>query len=301
MKENLTALMSAFLRAWHFERSESPVFCDRYASQLLSEDFLGVAEELKKGIRFLKPDFKCSGEFVTDGELDAVLNETLSGAVLSRSAFFERALKYEMRLGAKQAVMLGAGYDTFSLSFGENMSVFEVDREKLFSDKLERAKKAGLSFGENVFFLPIDMENPKEIEKIGAHPAFSKEKKTVFSALGAVQYLSREGLFNMLSGIAKIACEGSALVLDFEEPREKTKESEMARSAGEAMTGGVSEMHLTKILEDFGFIVTECLDGEELSREFFSHYNTLYPNKKLNCRKSVKCLSAVKKFGASVG
>ena len=54
-------------------------------------------------------------------------------------------------------------------------------------------------------------------------------------------------------------------------------------------------------LEDLGFIVTECLDGEELSREFFGLYNALYPNKRLNCRKSVKCLSPVKKFRASVG
>lgn len=145
MKENLTALMSAFLRARHFKRNDYAVFCGKHAFELLGDDYYSIESELKKGIRFLRPDFEGSHFEIGDDALDAVLNATLSGAVLARSAFFERAFNCEKLLGAKQAVILGAGYDSFSLSADNDITVFEIDRETLFCDKLERAKKAGLS------------------------------------------------------------------------------------------------------------------------------------------------------------
>lgn len=296
MKENLTALMSAFLRARHFKRNDYAVFCGKHAFELLGDDYYSIESELKKGIRFLRPDFEGSHFEIGDDALDAVLNATLSGAVLARSAFFERAFNCEKLLGAKQAVILGAGYDSFSLSADNDITVFEIDRETLFCDKLERAKKAGLSFGENVFFLPLDLEKKQSFSAIGANAAFKKDEKTVFAALGVLEYLSHDGLLNMLSGISEIACEGSVVVFDFSEPCEETKEEKMALLAGEAMNCGISQERLMKLLEDFGFITAECLDGEELTREFFTKYNALYPEKKLSCPKNVKCICAVKKY-----
>lgn len=288
--------MSAFLRARHFKQNEYAVFCDKYAFELLGDDYYNIESELKKGIRFLKPDFEGAYREIGDDALDKVLNETLSGAVLARSAFFERAFNCEKMLGTKQAVILGAGYDSFSLCADKDITVFEADRETLFCDKLKRAKKAGLSFGENVFFLPLDLENKQSFSEIGESAAFKKDEKTVFAALGVLEYLSRDGLINMLSGISEIACEGSTVVFDFSGPCEETKEAKMALLAGEAMNCGISQESLLKLLEDFGFITAECLDGEELSREFFAKYNALYPEKKLSCPKNIKCICAVKKY-----
>lgn len=56
-KASLTALMSAFGRAFHAENEEHPVFSDRLAKALMTaEEYAAVEAYLLGGARFFEPE-----------------------------------------------------------------------------------------------------------------------------------------------------------------------------------------------------------------------------------------------------
>ena len=59
MQTNLTALVSAFARAWHTEHALLPVHADPLARPLLGEHYNLIARHMAQGIGYFCPD--CSG------------------------------------------------------------------------------------------------------------------------------------------------------------------------------------------------------------------------------------------------
>lgn len=53
---SMTALMSAFARAYHFKTEKHPVFADSAAEKLMTEEeYAGIAKYVRDGIDFLLP------------------------------------------------------------------------------------------------------------------------------------------------------------------------------------------------------------------------------------------------------
>lgn len=140
--------------------------------------------------------------------------------IAARSRFSEDTLSACAARGVRQAVILGAGLDTFSLRnphAGTGVQVFEVDYPATQAWKRERIALAGLRAAASLTFAPVDFERQSLSDGLAA-VGFRLDRPAYFQWLGVVPYLSREAIVATLDLIAGIA--GSEVVFDYTEPLE---------------------------------------------------------------------------------
>jgi len=289
--ENSTAKISCFARAYHFGNNKVHIYADEYAEALLGSEYKQITESLKQGIQFFIPDFNGND----DEGLRIIVDNQLSPSVLGRSAFCEKKLENEEKLGCRQYLIFASGYDTFS--FGNNasdLSVFELDRPQVLEDKKTRAKKAGLKFSS--VCIPCDLLDnswKNQLLKRG----FCSEGKSFSSLLGISYYLKKTEFTGLLNSISEIICKGSAICFDYPSTdggKEARTNQALAQEAGEPMKANYTYSELEKMLEKCGFVIYEHLDFDEMTEQFFSEYNKNNPAHMMNAPSGVCYVLAVK-------
>ena len=93
--DNMTAKVSCFARAYHYNNKSIRIFTDDIAEKLLGEDYNQIAKSMSDGIDFFCPGFEGTRE---EG-LRLILDRQLSPSVLGRSVFCESKLAYAIANG----------------------------------------------------------------------------------------------------------------------------------------------------------------------------------------------------------
>lgn len=281
-KASLTALMSAFARAYHTQNAELPVFADGAAKLLFSEEeYKAMCDYVTGGLDFFAPDKK--GELSSSEQiLKFLVNSQLAPTPVARAKYCEDALKTAVRTGTCQYVILGAGLDTFALrevEFLNKFPVFEVDHPATQSDKLARIERAGLTLPQNVHFVPVDFSKDDLKEKLLA-AGFDPEKKSFFSWLGVSYYLTFEQISKTLKSIADLSAEGSTVVFDYADEnlfKSKVRRVQnmlaMAAAGGEGMKSCFSYEQLEKLLEENGFLIYELMTEQDIQMQYLEGRN----------------------------
>lgn len=302
-KESMTALLSLFARAWHNERYAVRVLEDDVSRKLLSdEEYRTVGAHMANGISFFAPQFSGTNEQA----LLLIATEYLCPSVLGRAVFSEQALRTAAKIGAKQYVLLGAGYDTFAYrqpEFGKRLCIFELDRTKTVQDKIARLARAGITPPENVRYLAADFTVSGWEQLLVQHPDFDKDTPTFCSLLGLVYYLPTADFVRLLRTLQKLLCAGSSLVFDYPDANafgetagiRAQKQAMLASAAGEQMYGGYSLPTLTRLLSDCGFRVYEHLTPDEITAHYFALHNRANPETPLRAFDNVNYCLAVRK------
>lgn len=277
-KASITALMSAFGRAFHAENEKNPIFADTKAKELMTdEEYQSIGSYILGGIDFFAPEKK--GTFTSDKEaLRYLVNTQIAPTPLARARFCEDSLKTAMRTGTEQYVILGAGMDTFVFrepDFMRKYKVFEVDHPLTQTDKKERIKMAALEIPDNLCYVPVDFSTDNLNEKL-LMAGYNPSKKTFFSWLGVSYYLSLEQIEKMLDSVADLSAEGSSLVFDYAGEnlfRSDIKRVQnmiaMAAAGGEPMKTCFSYEQLEKLLEKHQFLIYELLTTEDIQENYF--------------------------------
>ncbi len=290
--DNLTAKVSCFARAYHLKNHPVPIFADTAAEPLLGADYGQIAESMARGVGFFLPDFHGTPE---EG-LRLIADQTLSPSVLGRSAYCERTLENEKRLGCRQYVIFGSGYDTFSIrSRDPSIAVFELDLPAVLSDKKARMEKAGLT--SRAVFVPCDLSGADWPDRLTAG-GFRHDQKTFCGLLGISYYLTKETFERLLKTLGGILRDGSALCFDYpltEDSRETRAHQTLAQGAGEPMKARYDEKEMEALLEKCGFLVYEHLDHSEMTRQYFSMHNAACPGYEMEAPKGVCYVLAVRK------
>lgn len=87
--DNMTALVSAFVRAYHYKNNHIHVFADPLAEKMLTdEEYTAISENMAQGISYFAPNFQGPRE----DALRFIVDHQLAPSVLARSAFCERAI-----------------------------------------------------------------------------------------------------------------------------------------------------------------------------------------------------------------
>lgn len=260
-KASLTALISAFARAYVNKHSKFVSFRDIYAEKLFTE------EEFRQIEGFISAEHSDVTDYV---------NTSLAPTPLGRSKFCEKSLETAEKTGTRQYVILGCGYDTFSLrNTDPNLQIFEIDKAAVIADKLHRIKRAGLKIPQKAHYISADLS----CENIGTvldKNGFDRRKKTLFSCLGLLYYLTNDEISALFESIAAVASNGSAVVFDFPDshlfssniPRVKEM-LKMAEMSGEPMRTCFGYGELEKMLEEHGFLLYEFLNRDEIQHRFF--------------------------------
>ena len=252
-------------RALHMKGPRPRIFEDPFAIDLVSPGMRRlVTNPVLRGVQRL---------------LFGALVPMIQGQVCSRSRFAEDALEQAMAAGAKQYVLLSAGLDSFALRRPDLMTrlqVFEVDHPDTQRFKRARLEAMGAALPESLQFAPVDFEHEGIAEGL-RRTSHDPEKRTFFSWLGTVPYLTEEAILGTLNAVVSVSPPGSELVFDFCGPIERLEPRDrrliqkvMRRNArrGEPLiTFEEPERQLEKICA-LGFDRVELLDAAEQVRRY---------------------------------
>ena len=190
----MTALVSRFVRVYHYQNNPYRIFSDTLAHQILGEeDYHAIASKLGKGIQFFNPKFTGSEEEA----LRWIVDYQLSPSVLGRSVFCEASLKTAYRLGCRQYLIFASGYDTFSYRNDlDNLKVFELDKEEMIQDKIRRLKISKID-NTKANFISCDFREENWILSL-RNSTYQENKLSFSSLLGISYYLKKEDFSKIL-------------------------------------------------------------------------------------------------------
>ncbi len=203
-QKSMTALVSAFARAYHSENNTVKIFDDSVARRLLTnEEYAQIADSMSGGISFFNSSFigdkNAALRWVTDNQL--------SPSPLARAAFTEKSLATATQIGAKQYLIFAAGYDTFAYrqpDFAKRLRIFEIDRAAVVGDKKSRLCNAGITAPENVHFIDADFSESGWENELKKNNFFDKNLISFCSLLGLVYYISEHTFDAMLRTVSEL-------------------------------------------------------------------------------------------------
>ena len=301
-QKSLTALISAFSRAYHALNNEVTIFNDSLARDLLTdEEFNQIAKNMSDGIGFFNPSFV--GE--PEQALRWVVDNQLSPSPLGRAAFAEKSLEWAVRTGTQQYLIWGAGYDTFAYRqplWAKALQIFEVDHPATARDKQERLKSAGIVIPDNVHYIEADFTKGTWKKEMQNHNSFNSDKISYCSILGVAYYLSKESFESVISSISSIVAKGSSIIFDYpdensytEKAGERTKKQFMlAGVANEKMLACYSYSDIEQLLSAHEFLIYEHLEPQGITEQYFALYNEANPKNQMSAFDNTNYCLAVK-------
>lgn len=284
-QKSMTALVSAFSRAYHSENNEVKIFDDNLARALLTnEEYTQISNDMSDGIRFFNPGFTGSQA----SALRWIVDNQLSPPPLGRAAFAEKALQKAVLQGTRQYLILGAGYDTFAYrqpDWAGNLQIFEVDHPATANDKKLRLDAGGIAIPENVHYVAADFTEEQWRNALVKSTAFHNNKMSFCSILGVAYYLSKQSFEMLISILSSLLPMGSSIAFDYPDENTYThkagerakKQAMLASSANEKMLASYSHSEIEKLFSNYGFLTDEHLTPSEMTEQYFTHYNYANP------------------------
>ena len=193
-----TALGAAGYRAAHQLLEGGKVFSDPLARTILGDEADAIVAGLSAG----------------------PAHQGMRIFMAARSRFAEDCLGAAVSRGVRQAVVLGAGLDTFALRNPYSdlgLRVFEVDHPATQAWKRRRLSEIGLAMPASLTFAAIDFETDDLGHGLG-DAGFDPGRPAFFIWLGVVPYLGRAAIAATLRYIASVP--HSEVVFDYSEPLE---------------------------------------------------------------------------------
>lgn len=300
--KSITALISAFSRAYHSIQNSEKVFNDYLAKEILTQsEYEQIANSMSQGIHFFNPTFKG-----TENEaLRWIVDNQLSPSPLGRAAFIEKSLETAVKFGARQYLIFAAGYDTFAYrqpEWASKIQIFELDHPATGIDKQERIQSVIAEKPSNLHYISADFIEASWESNLTNCMEFEKSKISFCSLLGITYYLSKMTFSQLIKTISSIVPKYSSIAFDY--PDEDTytpkagerakKQVAMAGAANEKMLAGYSYSELEQILSDSDFLIYEHLAPGEITEQYFRKYNQSNPEHPITAFDNVNYCLAVK-------
>lgn len=302
-QKSMTALISAFSRAYHSKSNAVKIFDDTLAEALLTqEEYAQISQSMSGGIQFFNPAF--SG--TPAAALRWVVDNQLSPTPLGRAAFAEAELKAAVLAGATQYLILGAGYDTFAYRqprWAKSIQIFEIDHPLTAKDKMDRLLAANIPIPQNLHFIHADLADDAWPDTLAAASRFANDRISFCSILGVVYYLSKEHFERLLETLNAILPPNSRIVFDYHDENSYTenagermkKQSMLAGAAKEAMLAAYSYADMERLLDRHGFGILRHLTPAEMTQEYFGEYNAANPANVITAFENTNYCLALKK------
>jgi methyltransferase (TIGR00027 family) len=154
--------------------------------------------------------------------------------IASRSRFAEDALADAVPTGTLQAIILGAGLDTFAYRNPHpNLRVFEVDHPDTQQWKRHRLAAADIDIPTSVTYVPLDFEHERLSEALTAAD-FDPHQRAFVIWLGVTVYLTRQAITDTVHHLGGLA-PGTQVVFDYA--------TTIPESAGQTSAGQTSAGH----------------------------------------------------------
>jgi methyltransferase (TIGR00027 family) len=199
-----------------------------------------------------------------------------------RKAFFEKNVRDSIKNGVEQVLILGSGYDTLSYRLSPQfpeVKFFEIEEPATAKIKIAGLKK--LAAAVNIFVLPEDLGKKKLSEVLETNSNWDKNKKTIITAEGLLQYLNPESVSDLFRECQKISGADSRIAFTYVGSRSDGKPDAGPRSGlmlwllkigGEPWLWSTTDEELKKLLDETGWEYSNDLTDSENKRgvEYFA-------------------------------
>ena len=174
-----------------------------------------------------------------------------------RTAAIDAAVRDAIAGGARQLVILGAGYDgrAWRLSELAGVQVFEVDHPATQAEKKPRVAELPPAKG-IVTFVPVNFERDAlgdALERAG----HDRSAATCWLWEGVVMYLTRDAMRATLAGVAERSAPGSTLIVNYHTARRGWIAQLIFRLIGEPQISSWTPDEMAADLRAAGFAVRE--------------------------------------------
>lgn len=197
--------------------------------------------------------------------------------VVSRARHAEDRLGAAVARGVRQAVVLGAGLDTFAYRNPfDGLRVIEADHPDTQVSKRRLLADAGVAEPASMIYAPFDFEKDRLAALLEAALPYPGEP-VFFSWLGVVHYLTEDAALATLGAIGR-APGGAEIVFDYAEPNEaldaplKAARDARARrvaSFGEPLLTTFSQARMAAALATHGFDAIEDIGPRRIAELYF--------------------------------
>ena len=202
MAASKTAQYVALYRALETtERRRRPLFHDPYARRFLSRGLQAAARAAQlPGVRELLERYS-----------DARAPGARTSAI-ARTAFLDEAVRDAIRGGARQLVLLGAGFDCRGHRLDElaDATVFEVDR----ADTQARKRALVPPSNRDIRYVAVDFERD-ELGAALAGAGWNAAARTMIVWEGVTNYLTESAVRSVLAWIGRSCSAGSTLAFTY--------------------------------------------------------------------------------------
>ena len=182
---------------------------------------------------------------------------TMADMIALRTAAIDSAVRDAIAAGAKQLVILGAGYDGRAWRMAElqDIRVFEVDHPATQGEK--RAHLAELPAAKGVIkFVPINFEN-ESLNTALDNAGHDRSMPTCWIWEGVVMYLTRDAMRATLKDIAGRSAPGSTLIVNYHTAHRRFLARLIFRLIGEPQISSWTQDEMASDLRSAGFTVRE--------------------------------------------
>jgi methyltransferase (TIGR00027 family) len=248
-----TALSTSLMRALHSRSDPHPVIQDPWGDRLVPPDF---RETLPDELLARSPAF---------------------ANVITRTRFTEDALQAAVARGARQYVLIGAGFDSFALripDYARQIEVFELDHPATQELKLRRIRDCNLDVPSTVHFIAVNFAEESVAGALARSP-FRSDRLSFFSWLGVTMYLTREANLATLKSVAAFALPDSELVFTYMDEQIFASKSasflalqERVAAMGEPFLSGFDPRSLAQELLSCGLELREDLSDEQTNARY---------------------------------
>jgi methyltransferase (TIGR00027 family) len=185
-----------------------------------------------------------------------------------RTAAIDQAVREAITAGARQLVILGAGYDGRAWRMPElaGVKVFEVDHPATQSDKRARVTQLPPPAG-IVSFVSIDFERDS-LDAVLRRAGHDPSLRTCWIWEGVVMYLTRDAMVGTLEAVAKRSAPGSTLIVNYHTAHRRFIARWIFRLIGEPQISAWSPAEMASDLRSAGFSVRRDSGMMDWNTEF---------------------------------
>src|ERR1051325_4760563 len=182
---------------------------------------------------------------------------TMGDLIGLRTVAIDKAVRDAIAAGARQLVILGAGYDgrAWRLQELKGLKVFEVDHPATQSEKRARVEQLSPPIG-SVSFVSVDFERDSiatVLDRAGHEPSVP----TCWIWEGVVMYLTHDAMIATLNAVAKRSARGSTLIVNYHTAHRRWFARLIFRLIGEPQISAWTPDEMAADLESAGFKVLE--------------------------------------------
>jgi methyltransferase (TIGR00027 family) len=203
--------------------------------------------------------------------------------VSARTWAIDDFVQRELQGGARQVVVLGAGYDSRAYRFAEMLRaaaarVFEVDAPATSQLKQARVRRLFGSLPPEVTYVQVDFERDSLEERL-TQAGYSTSARTAFLWEGVTYYLQQSAVEQVLRFVRERSGPASAIIFDHlhrgivegsDTSFGAQQQRRYVQSKGEPFTFGLDPEELPGFLEQNGFGLEEVVEADAMAARYFA-------------------------------